>query len=463
MACRIRRGVFFCGIKEEGVVNLGMLRRVQNLPLIENFRKLEGNTRISVIFEFFFSVANTLYTFYLSLYMKGCGVTDREIGLVVAVSYFFGIIFALSAGEIVNRLGRKKTTTIFELLAWPGSCLIFLFANNFWMFALGKIVNSLSQISNMSWNFMVVEDADDDQRVAALNILTMLHTAIGVITPIGGLLVTRIGIISAQKVFLIFAIVVFATEMIIRNRFYTETKVGQEILAAGHPPLRLGNINPLSGFKILWGKKMILSAILLNVIYNAMYPLSTHFSLYLNVYLTDVIGIDPAAVSLVGGCNSIGLLLTCLLVIPVINHFIRTRVGMGGALVAGFFIQIPYMFLMIFLPHGSLTLACVAALIYSSGYAMCKTFLDSLVASVTEEEAKNRGKIYAVMNVMISAVSTLMSSLSGLIYALRPSSIFFLSAVMLTVNLFILAGFIIRQRMLQKREAKSEEEACAAL
>ena len=105
----------------------------------------------------------------------------------------------------------------------------------------------------------------------------------------------------------------------------------------------------------------------------------------------------------------------------------------------------------------------MAALVYSSGYAMCKTFLDSLVASVTEEEAKNRGKIYAVMNVMISAGSTLMSSLSGVIYALRPSSIFSLSAVMLTVNLLILTGFIIRQRALQKREAKREEEACAAL
>ena len=55
------------------------------------------------------------------------------------------------------------------------------------MFIIATIVNNATKVTGVSWNLMVIEDADSEQRKSAFNLLNIINISLGIITPIGGL------------------------------------------------------------------------------------------------------------------------------------------------------------------------------------------------------------------------------------------------------------------------------------
>lgn len=174
--------------------------------IVTALRTLQGNTRIAVLFEPLWGVPFVLCNFYLSLYMKSLGVTDREIGYLISLGF--------AAGAITSFLGGPLTD----------------FSHSFWLFALGMLVNSVWRIVSVSWNLMVVEDADNEQRRAAFNLLNIVTVATGILTPLAGLLVRYTGVVTAERVLLAFAVLSISVQVILRNRYFTETRAGRDIL-----------------------------------------------------------------------------------------------------------------------------------------------------------------------------------------------------------------------------------------
>ncbi|MEG1640220.1 MAG: MFS transporter [Ruthenibacterium sp.] len=418
------------------------------LPLVKNYKLLKGNCKITVQFELIFSTANTLCTFYLSLYMKARGLSNADIGLLVAIGYVAGMTCALFSGEIVNRLGRKRSIYIFEIAAWAVSSFIYVFADNFWLFALAKLVGGLQQISVVAWSFMVMEDAESDERLAAFNLLNVMHTATGIITPIGGIIVAQLGLIRAEQCFFLFAGITFVIEMTLRNRCYVETKTGKMLLEQRRKKGSLFSLRKsFSGIATIVKTPLVLAAVGTVVLYNMTFPLSSRASLYLNVYITDVLGIDATAVSMVGGVMAVVVLLSGLLIIPHINRKVKTLEQVAVALGSGCLIQIPFQLMMIYAPHKNLLFVCMAISVYALGWSGIQTYLDVLMAESTESFPQERSNIYASMNLMISACSMAMASLSGFLYLLEPTLLFWICVVLLSMCIIgLLFVFILSRK-----------------
>lgn len=121
-------------------------RNANSINIIQSFRMLKGNTRISVLFEPLWGIPFVLFNFYLSLYMKEVGITDKEIGYLISLGFIVGTVFALISGVITDRLGRKKTTIIFDFISWPLAIVLYAISNSFWMFALATFTNSIVRI-----------------------------------------------------------------------------------------------------------------------------------------------------------------------------------------------------------------------------------------------------------------------------------------------------------------------------
>ena len=85
--------------------------------LIQTLKSLTGNPRACVYTEPLWGVPFNLYAPYVSVYMLALGLTDANIGLILSVSWGFQIIFALISGVITDKLGRRLTTLIFDILA----------------------------------------------------------------------------------------------------------------------------------------------------------------------------------------------------------------------------------------------------------------------------------------------------------------------------------------------------------
>ena len=87
-------------------------------------------------------------------------------------------------------------------------------------------------------------------------------------------------------------------------------------------------------------------------------PLSSRFSLYLNIYFTDVLGIDDASVSAVGGVLAAVMLASGLLLIPRLNRRIGSVRDICRYLGAGFLVMIPFQLMMVFAPRHNLLYVC---------------------------------------------------------------------------------------------------------
>ena len=143
----------------------------ENNPLWQTLFSLKGNPKACTFTEPLWGIAFALYSPYLSVYMFQLGVTDFEIGIITTFGFVMQVFSALFGGLITDRIGRRLTTIIFDILSWTVPLLLFIFAQNFYFFLIGSFFNALYQVTNNSWTCLLVEDAEKDQLV---NIFTWI-------------------------------------------------------------------------------------------------------------------------------------------------------------------------------------------------------------------------------------------------------------------------------------------------
>ncbi len=421
-----------------------MNAELRTAHIIDSFKTLTGNSRVSVICEPLWGIPWVLYTFYLSLYMKERGITDTQLGYLISIGFIANIIFSIVGGLITDRLGRRKTTLIFDLISWPGSILIYLFSGSFEMFALAQVINGMSRITQVSWNLMVVEDAKIPEQVAAYNLINAINISVGIFTPLAGILVNQMSIINGEKILLTFAALSMTVMFLIRNHYYRETGIGQAILDErkadrGQKPIERRKID-LSLFKTLKTKPVVIIALTISVLFNAYLPIGTFQSLYYAPFLTEVLKLDKSTISLLGGINALMMLLVFSFLTPRLSHERRF-----SHMAAGLIFQILALVLFITIPPAKFGVTIIAVILFAIGFGVVKPFNDSLLAEVTQ--GKERAGVYALHNTAVSISSAGMGLASGHLYQSDPNLIYVISISIL----FIGIGLLIWLRLGQKK------------
>lgn len=379
--------------------------------------------------------------------MKSQGVTNEQIGLLISIGFIAGAFFSFFGGIITDALGRKKTTLIVDLVCWPLALIVYFFAHNFWMFALAQIINSSVRIVAVSWNLMVIEDANEEQRVAAFNILNIITIAVGIITPISGIVVKLMGVPNAERIFLAIAIVSMTIMIIVRNHFYKETKIGKHILEQHdskhvREQLKKGLYRDTFG---LLKKNPELSLILcIIILFNIYIFIGTYSSMYFAPYLTEVLAINKASISILGGVNSGVMLLVFLFVIPFISQF-----NLLKNMIFGFIIQAISTLLFTVIPVGSLMLAIVNMIIFAIGFGVSRPFIDVLLANATK--GTERAGIYSLNHTLISFSSAVIALVSGYLYKLNPKVLYFISTGILLICIFFILILLRKRSLFQDR------------
>lgn len=389
--------------------------------LIDSFLLLKGNTRVSVIFLPLWNIPYVLFNFYLGLYMKAQGITDQQIGYLIAIGFVSGAFFSLLSGAITDYLGRKKTTFIFDLIAWPLSLLIYFFATNFWLFALASVCNNVARIVNVSSTLMMVEDANDEERKAAFTITNIIGILSGAFVPLAGVLVDRLGIIPAERILLLLAAISMTIMFIGRNYFYVETRIGREILREAQEKKQLiGFRLNLFGntFSYLKHRPAVLVGMMLVILFNVYIPIGTINSMYFVPYLTEKLNLNEALVSLLGVVNAVIMLLVLIFLLPRLQQWLFP-------LLLGLVFQLFSQAFLIWSPPGKFWPVIVAIIFYSLGFGLFRPLVDTLFADITE--GKERAGLYGLNNTLTSVLSALAGFYSGRFYEATPVSIYIFS------------------------------------
>jgi MFS family permease len=197
-----------------------------NNPLVKTLLELRGNPRACVYTEPLWGLSMNLCIPYASVYMIALGLKDAEVGLVATVYMLSQVAFAFLSGAVTDKLGRRKTTAIFDFLGWSIPCLIWMRAENFWFFLVAALFNGAMKVPTNSWDCLLVEDAEKSQITRIYSLVIVCGQLSALFAPISSLLVSRLTLVPAIRILYINAFVVMTGKIVLLFIFSRETRTG---------------------------------------------------------------------------------------------------------------------------------------------------------------------------------------------------------------------------------------------
>jgi MFS family permease len=164
---------------------------------------------------------------YASVFMLALGVKDQQIGLLATISMLSQVVFGLLSGVLTDKLGRRLTTAVFDVIAWAIPCLIWAFAQNFWWFLAASVINGAWQVTQNSWDCLLVEDVDRGEITKVYSLVKVAGEFSALFAPIAALLVSQFGLVPAVRVLYLNAFVIMSAKIVLLYRLTTETAVGR--------------------------------------------------------------------------------------------------------------------------------------------------------------------------------------------------------------------------------------------
>jgi len=194
--------------------------------LLKTLTGLKGNPRACVYTEPLWGLSLNLCIPYASVYMLAIGLNDSQVGLVATIYTLSQMVFAFLSGPVTDKLGRRKTTAIFDFISWCVPCLIWWRAENLWFFIAAALFNGAMQIPTNSWDCLLIEDAEKSQ-ITGINSLVVAAVQFSVFfAPISAILFSRFTLVPAIRILYINAFVVMTLKLVLLYIFSRETKMG---------------------------------------------------------------------------------------------------------------------------------------------------------------------------------------------------------------------------------------------
>ncbi|RAW12981.1 MFS transporter [Paenibacillus taichungensis] len=392
---------------------------------------LPRNPRYSILLEPVWAIPGTIVLFYAPLYMKEAGLSDIEIGLINSVNLYFAFIFQLFAGSITNKLGRKRTTLIFDLIAWSVPMFIWAFSQNFWLFLIAYLLNATSKFVTVSFNCLIIEDVEEHKRSKVFAILNMIITGAGVLTPIAGVVIADFGIVPTLASIYFVGGILMTVMFFIRNRYTDETAVGKELMGM-HSQTRV--IQSLASSLRLFGKSFYKRRLLPIILITVLSNLILQLNFFQVIFFKEQLKFNDQIISFIPVVTAVTVMLLYLVIIPRLKRrseetYVSFSIILStvGAI------------LFLLIPAGNMAMLFLTLIILAAGNFILQTYRDSLLMNRlgTHEKADMFSAVQTVMT--LTAIPS--GYLTGLLYHYNPvllfSVILVLYIVLMVIMLFL--------------------------
>ena len=371
--------------------------------LIHSLKKLRGNARGCVLTEPLWGIPFYLYAPYASIYMLAFGLTDSELGLLASIGTALQVITTLLSGAVTDKLGRKRTTLIFDLLSWSIPALLLAFAQNFTYFLLATVINSVWRIVHTSWSCLLVEDTDPELLVDVFAWITIAGLVAALVTPVTGALIARFGLVPTIRGVYILAAVMMASKALATNAMVTETRQGL---------IRMRETAHQSLFAVLRELPEVARHIVRRpvTIYTGL--LMTLMSIYWviqktfwSVVVVETLEIPAERLAFYTMVRSITMMVVFFFLMPRLQSLARRSptgdhlLFVGGSLIFGL-----SQLLLVLTPAGATWFLILVTVLEGVGLPLTRTVLDKL--TVTTVDAAERARISALLSVMMLLVTS---------------------------------------------------------
>ena len=396
--------------------------------MITTLKSLRGNPRGCVYPEPLWGIPFHLYLPYVSIYMLALGLSDKQIGLIVSISWGFQVVLALFSGVITDKLGRRLTTLIFDIVSWSVPALISAVAQNFWYFLIAGIINSVWRITHNSWSCLLVEDAEPDQLADIFTWVYIANLMVGFIAPLAGLLIGVFSLIPTMRGLYIFAAVMFTVKAIITYQLTEETQQGKIRLQETRGQNLWSALREYRGiFRELLNtpRTLYTAAIMLVISISSLISGS-----FWSIIVTEKLHIPAQNLAIFPFVRSAIVLIFFFVVMPYINkqHF---KLPMFIGFLGFVFSQL----ILVTAPVQGYSLLLLSVLLEACSFAVVSPLVDRM--TVLTIEPKERARILSIIFVGVILLSSPFGWIAGTLSGINKDLPF-----LLNIALFIMGAIL---------------------
>ncbi len=402
-------------------------------PLVKSLLNFNGNVRGCVYPEPLNGIPYNLYIPYVSIYMIALGVSNSQIGLIVSISWTFQLVLALSSGVITDKLGRRLTTLVFDLISWTVPALISAFAQNFWFFLGAGIINSFMRVSQNSWMCLMVEDSEPDQLIDIFSWIYIAGLLSAFFAPFAGLMIRGLSLVPTMRILYLFSALCFATKGIITYKMTRETRQGLLKMQQTKGISLLASLGEYKGVlrEILHTPRTLYTAGIMAIMSICTMINGTFWS----IIATEKLKIPAQNIAIFPFAKSVVMVLFFFMVIPRLRaiHF-KAPLMLGFA---GFTIS---QLVLITAPEIGYGMLLLSALLEACSLATTNLLVDQML--VLTIDPKERARIQSILCVGIIMITAPFGWVAGILSGLDKNFPFILNIVLFLVGgiLAYLAG-----------------------
>jgi MFS family permease len=420
--------------------NVSVLNMIRSHPLVRTLLTLRGNPRASVLTEPLWGIPFNLYAPYVSIYMLALGLKDSQIGLIISIGLGLQIFSAALSGPITDKLGRRKTTAIFDLVSWTIPTFIWAIAQDFNYFLVAAIFNSVWRVTHTSWSCLLVEDADPKQLVDIYAWIYIAGVLSAFFAPIAGLLVNTFTLVPTMRGLFFLACLMMTVKFIILYVYSTETRQGE---------IRLQETQNQSMFSLLSGYSDVIKDVLRTprtlLTLGIMLAMSTAWMInttFWSIIVTQRLHIPDGHLAIYPFARSVIMLFFFFLAMPRIREMtFRNPMLLGFAGLA--FSQL----ILINTPERGYLVLLLSTFLEACSYAAVSTQIDRLI--VINVDAQERARISALLFLIVIIFTTPFGWIAGQLSEIDRTLPFILN-----IALFLIGGIFV---LLADRQSRKEE------
>lgn len=343
--------------------------------------------------------------------MRALGCSAQQIGIVASAGLACEMIFAAFGGILTDKLGRKKTSLIFDLISWSIPTLLWAFAKGFEYFLVAAMINAVVRIVFTSWSCLLLEDSLPRRRVHIFTWLSLAGALAGFFAPFAGIIVSRAGLIPAVRGLYLFAFASMTTMFFLRNHLTHETAIGIRKMAVAKT-MRFRDL--LHEYRvvllILKQKPAILSAFLILILSNIQLIYGRTF---LSILLKEKLEFPIGLISLAPALASAAKILVSVFVLPGMSRLKPSR-----AIMYGFALSAVGVGVITGSPVGGTLPALVGIVLEAAGVAIILPFAESMLANVIVDE--HRAKTLSLFHTVSNGIIAPFGYLGGVLAAVSP-------------------------------------------
>ncbi len=399
--------------------------------MIRTLRELRGNPRACVYTEPMWGLSMNLCLPYAAVYMLAFGMNDIQVGIVTSIYTFSQMIFAFLSGVIIDRFGRRKSTAVFDFLAWSLPSLIWAFSQGFWFFVVAAMLNGMMKIPTVAWDCLLIEDAPKEKITQIYSLVVLAGNLSALFAPVSSILVARLTLVPAIRILYINAFIIMTAKILILYFFSRETAVGRirQSEAAGKTWGEMLR-GYKSSFRKIVGSKGTIFAIAISIIVEIAAMIGITFW---QIIASRRIGVPDALLPIFPMIRST---MAILLFFTIIKHIEQTR--LRWPLIGGFASSIIGCSILITITKTGIlgyALLVISLLFEALGLAVLATLRESLVA-IHVDRAERSG-ILAILQTIVMMVSVPFGYISGLLSDISRILPFVLSIALLGTGILV--------------------------